>query len=158
MQRAMDEEKPQKTGGNPMDIESDPIIVMIRTELNEMYRDIMGTEQFFSSLLTIHKLVMNIASNPDEEKFRKLNLSNNTIATLFGKSPAIARVFQTLGFKQSQDGQTFVLGEPGQPLSNACLFKRAVTEIQEFGDKISTLPADPRQTKSQPWSGQFFSI
>lgn len=149
----MDIESGQKGSGNSMDIERGPQLEELNTELNEIYRDIIGTEQFFSALLTIHKLVSNIASNPEEEKYRKLNLSNATISALFSKSPAIERVFRLIGFRKVDGTSTMQLGEPGKSLKNIDLIQAVSSEIKDFGDNIGTLFADRSQDQRRTRGG-----
>jgi PUB domain len=153
----MDIESGSKSSGNTMDIESSPQLLELKTELNEIYRDIMGTENFFSALLTIHTLVSNIAQNPNEEKFRKLNLEKPTLSALFSKSPAIERVFKLVGFRQNGHTQIFQLGEPGKPLKNFSLIEASCREIKDFGDKIGMNFSYPSQAKTRSRGGRILS-
>lgn len=122
-----------------MEENTSTISAAVLTELNEIYRDIIGTEQFFSGLFTIHKLISNITTAPEEAKFRKLNLNNPNISALFSKSPAVEKLFRILKFKPVEQDQFLQLGQPGQPVTNLNDLKVAIQEIEEFGNKISKL-------------------
>jgi hypothetical protein len=147
---------PSKPGGDMMEDDQEKVREALRVELNEIYKDIIGTEKFFSAMFTLHKLVSNIANAPDEEKFRRLNLSNLTISALFENSPAIEKFFRVLQFRSVEKDQFLQVGYPGQPLSNMQSFHAAINELEEFGNKISEFVFTYRSPEGEPWSGWFF--
>lgn len=104
-----------------------------------MYRDIIGTENFFSALFTLHKLLGNIVAFPSEPKYRRLNLTNPTISAMFAKSPAFHQFFAILKFRLVEKNQYLQLGQTDQPVENIMSLKAAIEEIESFGNKISKL-------------------
>lgn len=110
----------------------------VQLELNEIYRNIMGTENFFACLFMIHKLLSNIITSPDDPKFRKLNLSNPNISGLFSKTSSVEKLFRLLKFKPVENDQFLQIGQPDQPIHNLQDLKLAVSEIEELGNKISS--------------------
>jgi len=94
------------------DIEADPQLKgNLENCLNELAKSVLGTENLLNTLNVMGKLVQNPLTNPEDPKFRVINLQNKKIQMLVGSQKPSLEFFMRLGFFKNKEGNLVLEGQ-----------------------------------------------
>lgn len=105
--------------------------------LNDLYKQVFGSSNLITTLQTLHKILGNLVHSPEEQKFKKLNLDNQTIAERVAKYPPAVSLLEQAGFVFAKNNCLEVSVVSPQLLAN---FKFVIKLIEEFGNRVGSQP------------------
>lgn len=106
---------------------------MVEEHLNHIYRSTLGTENLVALLQMLHILLDNVATKPDDLKYRVINLTKAAIQRTIGSSPFAKSLLQNLHFFENKEKN---LELKGQPLPNLDHIIYTRDAVKEFGERI----------------------
>lgn len=115
-------------------------------KLDRVFKEFISNEERTEALQMLSKILGNIHSAPNNEKFRKLNMNNGLLNITIFRHLEIFELLLMLGFQKTQDGY-LVLQNYHEPL--------LVFTIHRVSEELAA--ASKRQTKFDPFKPSYSS-
>ena len=128
-------EKIELHKGGSADVRPNVSEQIVSDLLNDLYKQVFGSSNLITTLKTLHKILGNLVHSPEEQKFKRINLENQTIIEKVTKYPPAVGLLELAGFVLAKNNSLEVSTVTPQLLAN---FKFVIKLIEEFGNKVGS--------------------
>ena len=104
--------------------------------LNDLYKQVFGSSNLIVTMQTLHMILGNLIQNPEEQKYKKINLANPKIADKIARYPPAVALLELAGFVPQEINHLVFPAVSPQLLAN---LKFIVSLIEGFGNRIGKL-------------------
>lgn len=122
-----------KSTGSSLNTVADPVAMTLMT-LRRRYKD-TDKAGLATCLQTLQKYISNLASNPSEVKFQRINCQNQAFQTRVAAFEGAVDVLSACGFSTAEDGESLVVGPEFLKSKGSRLFD-ALTKINVLVDQL----------------------